>query len=153
MSVAYALASEVVQPELDLDWFYTDEFGYLFPTKAMHDEWVAYPVPIIEGWRQAILEHGPPRGWVYFIEAEGTDLVKIGSSADPRRRLYQLQTGSGHRLRLIGAMPTPTPSGTEAFVHRRFRYNRVRPDGEWFTARSSLRRYIADWATVPLAWL
>jgi hypothetical protein len=132
---------------------YTDEFGVSFASREHFARLQAESDAVLVEWKASIALHGRPRGWVYFIEAIGADLSKIGSSGDPDRRLAQLQTGSGHRLRLIGVIPSATPSFTEACVQKRFHRARVRPDGEWFKPTGFLRRYIADWATVPLTWL
>jgi hypothetical protein len=73
---------------------------------------------------------GPP-SFVYVIAA-GPDRVKIGYSADPPRRLRQLQIGQDRRLALIHqeAVPAPRAPVLEQLIHRANAHLRVR--GEWF---------------------
>lgn len=67
---------------------------------------------------------------VYFIEAVGAGLVKIGfTDGDPAERLRQLQTGSAHPLRLRATIRGDME--TEKATHRRFAH--LRTGGEWFT--------------------
>jgi hypothetical protein len=70
----------------------------------------------------------PKRAVVYFVEALGLDLVKIGFATRFRSRLYDLCKSNAAELRVI-----KTVCGTrrsEAALHRRFQLHRVR--GEWF---------------------
>jgi hypothetical protein len=68
-------------------------------------------------------------GFIYFVEARGTGLVKIGWTAgDPRVRLRTLQTSNGCELRLLA-----TRQGTvadEKQLQQDFREDRER--AEWF---------------------
>lgn len=85
------------------------------------------------------------RFFVYFVEAEGTNLVKIGESiSNPEWRMAQLQTGSPVKLELAGYAVVfttkldrlalkKTAARVERFVHRRF--DEVRQHGEWFDQR------------------
>lgn len=66
---------------------------------------------------------------VYFIEAVGAGLVKIGfTDGDPETRLGQLQTGSAHPLRLRHT--TEGDQLRERRLHARFGH--LRQSGEWF---------------------
>lgn len=77
---------------------------------------------------------------VYFIEAVGVGLVKIGfTDGDPTTRLKQLQTGSPHPLRLKGAV-TGDARQERAF-HDRFKH--LREGGEWFRLTMELEVFIA----------
>ncbi|MEL7505280.1 MAG: GIY-YIG nuclease family protein [Cyanobacteria bacterium J06554_6] len=69
-------------------------------------------------------------GYVYLIWVEGTDKYKIGQSSNPANRLVRLQTGSPHRLHLLGSMECPDPRLTESRLHQRFAAFRCR--GEHF---------------------
>lgn len=84
-------------------------------------------------------------GFVYFIEAEGQGLVKVGYSLDPSRRLIHLQNASPHRLRLV-----MTVAGTpelETHYHGMFALERV--SGEWFRVEGPVRRLLD---TVLVGW-
>lgn len=66
---------------------------------------------------------------VYFIEAVGAGLVKIGfTDGDPMDRLRQLQTGSAHPLRLRHS--TTGTQARERSLHLHFAH--LRESGEWF---------------------
>ena len=68
------------------------------------------------------------KGFIYLIENTDTGNVKIGFSANPEKRLKELQSISGCSLRIIG-----TKKGTQARekeLHRKFSQYRIR--GEWF---------------------
>lgn len=73
---------------------------------------------------------------IYFIEAVGAGLVKIGfTERDAESRMRELQTASPHRLRLLTTM-----SGTasdEAELHAALAHLRV--SGEWFRDEGELR--------------
>ncbi len=81
------------------------------------------------------LTSSPHPGFVYFIgRADGEGLVKIGYSADPQRRLGDLQTGSPVELAIIDTVP-----GSEDFeqeLHARLSANRRH--GEWFERHAAL---------------
>lgn len=76
---------------------------------------------------------------IYFIEAVGAGLVKIGfTDGDPAKRLRQLQTGCPHQLRLAAA--TEGSISIEAVEHGRWAY--LREQGEWFRIDDRLRWYM-----------
>jgi hypothetical protein len=78
-----------------------------------------------------------PRGLVnteveIYVIASGPCAVKIGYSADPKRRLRQLQTGHEEKLQLIHTEqvePDQAPI-LEKLIHRANNHRRRR--GEWF---------------------
>lgn len=84
----------------------------------------------------------PEFRYVYFIEAEGLDLVKIGLADDPRKRLAMLQVGSPVRLILRGVQCVDDAAGWEAEKHKRYRH--LRTHGEWFSIDDELRREMED---------
>jgi hypothetical protein len=81
----------------------------------------------------------PAEQRVYFIEAQGTDLVKIGIAAQPKERLRELQTASPHRLAILAEMPGGKPK--ESALHRQFAAHRAA--GEWFHRTPELDELIA----------
>lgn len=74
---------------------------------------------------------------VYFIHAEGTDLVKVGYTSDLARRFDQLQTACPHRLELLGI--EQGPRSREKYYHDCLKPYRYR--GEWFR----LTYVVRDW--------
>jgi predicted GIY-YIG superfamily endonuclease len=94
--------------------------------------------------------HAKQRGlrYVYVIEAEGGD-VKVGVASDPQRRLRELQTGSGSKLRV--AFKVLCRAGAERHVEARCHeeLSKFRKIGEWFdvelgAAISVVRRVAED---------
>lgn len=73
--------------------------------------------------------------FLYFIEATDQDRIKIGISKNPYKRVEQLQTGSPHRLFLLGVCKGNYQD--EAVLHRMYKHLRV--SGEWFEATLELR--------------
>lgn len=84
----------------------------------------------------------PPRGsHLYIIQSAVTGAVKIGRSKDVRSRLYQLQTGSPHRLKLL--LMVPDRGYMERGIHQRMSSHKLRCEGEWFS-ESGLAE-LPDW--------
>jgi hypothetical protein len=75
---------------------------------------------------------------VYFIHAEGTNLVKVGWTRDLSGRFRQLKTASPHPLILLAIHPGS--SDVEALYHRDLAPYRQR--GEWFFLTSEVRRWL-----------
>jgi hypothetical protein len=81
------------------------------------------------------------QGFVYFIETEDGEFVKIGYSARPYQRLSQLGTlrPGAFALRVIGWIPGTYR--TERWLHAKFSTDR--DNGEWFRNSMRLRAFIA----------
>ncbi len=77
------------------------------------------------------------KGFLYFIEAEGTDLAKIGFSIDPISRLYSLQAANASVLVLRGTVNAT--AGAEKALHALHRTHRVR--GEWYPIEYAMGIY------------
>lgn len=77
-------------------------------------------------------------GYVYFIETEDEQFIKIGFSVRPTMRLQRLSTNNPFRLTLLGFMPGSRV--TERYLHRRFKADQV--NGEWFRSSDEIRRMI-----------
>jgi hypothetical protein len=73
--------------------------------------------------------------YIYVIceEVATSSTVKIGFSADPERRLRQLQTAQSNPLVLIHKEEVPAASvrALERLIHKELRHRKAR--GEWFT--------------------
>jgi hypothetical protein len=87
-----------------------------------------YP-PVFEGERL-------PR--VYFLEAVGLGLVKIGFSRNVPKRKYSVQSSCPVPVRVIGLMKGT--EATEKDLHKRFREDQRQ--GEWFLLSPKIREYI-----------
>jgi hypothetical protein len=90
------------------------------------------------------------RGFVYFIQQDVTQAVKIGYSGSVRgiqQRLTHLQTASPYGLRVL--CHTPGEATVERALHRRFRQHRIA--GEWFSPAEDLMAFIANVALLAAA--
>ncbi len=79
--------------------------------------------------------------FVYFVEAVGSNCIKIGSSAHVNLRLKDLQVACPFEMRLLKQVACSTEF-TESVVHNQFTHLRQR--GEWFSATQELRDYIKN---------
>lgn len=77
-------------------------------------------------------------GFVYFIQADPTDEIKIGFSVDPSRRLDTLQTAAARELHLLATLPGTLELERE--FHERFAAHRT--IGEWFKASAEILDFI-----------
>jgi hypothetical protein len=85
---------------------------------------------------------GSGRGWVYFIQAEGNGLIKIGwTDQHPETRLTGLRTMSPVRLMPLGVLRRRDRVG-ERNTHLRFVH--LRQHGEWFEPGRDLLDFIRD---------
>lgn len=76
---------------------------------------------------------------VYFIEAVGLDLIKIGFARNVSQRLADLQSASPVELRLLGIMSS-CGVVTEREIHRTLASHRVR--GEWFSRCKKIEEFL-----------
>lgn len=70
-------------------------------------------------------------GSVYFIRDAAADMMKIGHSRSPERRLQELQIGSAGRLAIVGLIAAE--SAIEKMIH--FQLMEGASHGEWFWDR------------------
>lgn len=75
---------------------------------------------------------------VYFVQADGCSLVKIGTSANLRKRLGILRAASPVPLTLLATMPGGRREETD--LHRRFQCDH----GEWFKPTPDLLAFVAS---------
>jgi len=75
---------------------------------------------------------------IYFIQDTGSNAIKIGHSGEPLKRLAQCQTGSPHKLIMIGVIDGGPKE--ERQLHRRFKKFHLR--GEWFRGDNRLLEQI-----------
>lgn len=78
-------------------------------------------------------------GQIYFIEAVGTGLVKIGfTNRWVSQRLRELQTTSPHHLQLLHAFEGT--AGDERAAHVKFA--KLHHRGEWFRFEAAIREFL-----------
>ena len=68
--------------------------------------------------------------FVYAIQESETKRVKLGISANPERRLKELQTGNSQELVLLSYIPANNGYDDEKRIHEEFSNLHVR--GEWY---------------------
>jgi hypothetical protein len=76
-----------------------------------------------------------PTGYVYFVLATRSGLVKIGYARHPWARFNSLQVGSPEPLAMMGVVATYLPLELERDLHAHFAADRVRGSG--FGSRTS----------------
>lgn len=77
------------------------------------------------------------KGYVYLINAVGTNKYKIGVTCknDVNERVKELQTGNGEELELVNYFFTDYPYRVEKNLH--LLYHVERKKGEWFEFNNS----------------
>jgi hypothetical protein len=73
-------------------------------------------------------------GYIYLLEAVGTDKFKIGRATDVARRIRELQTGSPIRIRYVYHAYVHNANLCEMELHNKF--SNQREIGEWFALTS-----------------
>lgn len=87
---------------------------------------------------------------LYIIQSDVNGCIKVGRADDPTARLYQLQTGSPYRLKLLKVIWGG--GDIERTLHKQLQKHglRIRKDGEWFT--SNALAYLPDDIMLDYAW-
>ena len=68
--------------------------------------------------------------FIYLIQSSENGKYKIGLSVNPKKRIKQLQTGSGEELKLINIFKSEFPHLVEKGLHKHF--NHLNAIGEWY---------------------
>lgn len=84
------------------------------------------------------VDHYSGPSMVYFIQAVSVNLIKIGRSINPERRLVQLRLLSPVDLKIIGAVPGGPAE--ECLIHSGLDF--LRSHGEWFHGTPMLMKFI-----------
>jgi hypothetical protein len=65
------------------------------------------------------------------------NFFKIGISENPNKRVKQLQTGNGSRLRIVKTFENPSKIYSERLMERRLHFflRQFKKTGEWFEFR------------------
>jgi len=85
-------------------------------------------------WKPTKSKRKPRIAQIYFIQAEGNNLIKIGIAINPKKRLRQLQSASPVKLHLLKIIEGSFPEERE--LHKRFKDTRTH--GEWFLPTQDL---------------
>ena len=73
-------------------------------------------------------------GYIYLLQAVGTDKFKIGRATDVARRIRELQTGSPIKIRYVYHAYVHNANLCEMELHNKFSHQRE--IGEWFALTS-----------------
>lgn len=80
---------------------------------------------------------------VYFIQAgDENGPVKVGYSADPAKRVVDLQTGNHLKLTLVASVACSNAPAGEEFLHQHLDLHDARIQGEWFECDDKMRALI-----------
>jgi predicted GIY-YIG superfamily endonuclease len=85
---------------------------------------------------------------LYFVQEQGSDLVKVGYAKDPAARIAQLQTGSPRKLTILDIVEGDRQA--EAILHRRLRTMHKGVRGEWFILDEETRALLSSYRTGSL---
>jgi hypothetical protein len=79
---------------------------------------------------------------VYFILNQEKALVKIGVSANAKRRLFELKSHNSDRLELLKTIDSEVAEKLESELHKKFEHIHVY--GEWFSYNDDLKSFIEE---------
>lgn len=79
-------------------------------------------------------------GVVYFVEAEGLGLVKIGATHDLQQRLATLTSENACKLKLLGVIAHRNPTSFASELKTRF--STLCAHDDWFRLRAALRAFV-----------
>jgi len=132
-------ATKVVDGHRFAAYGYTEELAALRLRERIYGTpYETYHVPVLQ---LPTLDPLVTDGLIYFMQEadKPRGRIKIGfTSADPARRLKELQVGSASRLQIIAL--TPGTKQAERRLHLAFSHLMV--GGEWFCAGAELLGYI-----------
>lgn len=80
------------------------------------------------------------RGVVYFVEAVGLGLIKIGATRDLAQRFATLTSENAGSVRLVGVVYHRDPAAYADQLRRRFAA--MRDHGDWFRPWAPLRAFV-----------
>jgi hypothetical protein len=106
---------------------------------------LGFPVTTLR-WHAAIAEPYQKAPWrvtqgsrgIYFISAEGANLVKIGYAKDVATRMEMIRAGCPYPMKLLFVLPGPIQD--EHKLHIRFKAQHFY--GEWFILEGELRDFV-----------
>lgn len=146
--------SDVVESDELWDKYQALEARQLVTVRALLTTWLTeVSAALSESRREEIIHRLTElsfhnRADVYFFRAAPSNLIKIGSSHDVRKRIVDVRFRSGMSA-LTCLAHTPGGSGLEHLLHRVFRHDRE--DGEWFRESPELLKLIEMFAAMEAA--
>ena len=96
------------------------------------------PLSIKQVEKAKPIEDNKNTGYIYFIQNEDNNLIKIGYAKNVQKRIVALQTPSTSKLILLGNIPGNFDF--EKRLHKRF--HGAKKSGEWFRPTFELLGYI-----------
>jgi len=128
---------EIWTPRPDLGFYQRIRYA----EKSWHQ---MFPVPLSLEPPKKHMGNKPQNGQskVYFILNQEKDLVKIGVSANAKRRLFELKSHNSDRLELIKTIDSEAAEALESNLHKRFQHIHVY--GEWFSYTDEIKSFISE---------
>lgn len=78
----------------------------------------------------------------YFVQAIGTDMIKIGMAKSVFRRIQSLQTSCPHELQLLGVSTI-----SESKIHEKFL--KYKTKNEWYKLSPEIETFIVENTFIP----
>jgi hypothetical protein len=125
-------------------WTHLSDVPYFQRLRYGEKGWYPmFPVPVSVELKKH-LGNKPQNGKskVYFILNQEKNLVKIGVSANAKRRLFELKSHNADRLALLKAIDSESAEKLESNLHKKFKDIHVY--GEWFSYTDELKSFIED---------
>jgi prophage antirepressor-like protein len=91
---------------------------------------------ILQSLNDFEVPEGFPDMYVYAIREKDTGNIKLGISADPERRLRDLQTGNSSELELVAYVKAKNRFADETALHKKASGHHIR--GEWFSQDAAM---------------
>jgi len=83
------------------------------------------------------------REYVYFAQSnEQSDMVKIGYSKNPEKRIKGLNTGNPYKIKILKKIPGDI--AREAGIHELFKDLKTEKNNEWFKYTDELKEFIKN---------
>jgi len=88
------------------------------------------------------MRNGSPKreGFLYFIQSETQNAIKVGFAEEVYMRLKTLQTGNPDELKLLASIPCLAEA--EVLLHRQLKHKRIRL--EWYPDDAELETLIYE---------
>ena len=126
-------------------WTPRPDLGFYQRIRYFANSWhQMFPVPLSLEPPKKHMGNKPQGGQskVYFILNQEKALVKIGVSAHPKRRLFELKSHNSYRLELLKTIDSEVAEKLESELHKKFEHIHVY--GEWFSYNDDLKSFIEE---------
>jgi hypothetical protein len=126
-------------------WTPRTDLGFYRRIRYTEKTWhQMFPVPLSLEPPKKHMGNKPQNGQsrVYFILNQEKALVKIGVSANAKRRLFELKSHNSDRLELLKTIDSEDAEKLESNLHKKFKH--IHAYGEWFSYNDDLKSFIEE---------